>query len=206
VAVDQRLRPRKRPQQSRSHETRQRILDAAARIFAEHGYSAGTTNRIAAAAGMSIGSLYQYFPNKDAIIVELTRAHIADGTAQLHAVLAAGLPTGLTERLRVVVDATVAAHTGGHRLHQVLFEQAPRPAEVVDELRAAEDALVEVVAALLADDPAVAVDDPHLAARIVVTTVESLVHRFVTRDPADGDLAALTGELVRMLERYLAGT
>ncbi|WP_232791650.1 MULTISPECIES: TetR/AcrR family transcriptional regulator [Amycolatopsis] len=66
-----RLRPRPEPQRVRGEPTRQRILAAAARIFAERGYAAGTTNRIAERAPVSIGSLYQYYPDKDAILVAL---------------------------------------------------------------------------------------------------------------------------------------
>ena len=78
-----RFRPRKQPRQQRAVETRQAILGAAARIFAEYGYAAGTTNRIAEAADLSIGSLYQYFPNKDAILSALTDAHVDAGAALL---------------------------------------------------------------------------------------------------------------------------
>jgi len=67
IAPPNRFRPRKQPTQDRAAKTRQRILDAAAHVFAEHGYAAGTTNRIAEHAGLSIGSLNQYFPNKDAV-------------------------------------------------------------------------------------------------------------------------------------------
>ena len=70
------LQPRKQGKQQRAVVTRQRILDAAAHVLATHGYAAGTTNRVAEAAGVSIGSLYQYFPNKDAILVELATAHV----------------------------------------------------------------------------------------------------------------------------------
>lgn len=74
-----RLKPRRRPAQARSRDTVQAILEAAAQIFERHGYAAGTTNRIATRAGVSVGSLYQYFPNKDAILVALTDALIAQG-------------------------------------------------------------------------------------------------------------------------------
>ncbi|SON60904.1 putative HTH-type transcriptional regulator [Mycobacterium simulans] len=70
---------RKTPAQERSRETVQRILDAAARVLKERGYGGVSTNRIAAAAGISPGSLYQYFPNKDAIL----EAMVADYTRQL---------------------------------------------------------------------------------------------------------------------------
>src|ERR1051325_4120912 len=78
-SADRRLEPRRRPRQVRAELTRERILDAAAHVFAEHGYAAGTTNRIAERARTSIGSLYQYFPNKDAILAELLVQHIDRG-------------------------------------------------------------------------------------------------------------------------------
>src|SRR5215471_21205054 len=81
------LDPRRAPSQSRSRDTVEAIVEAAAQVFERHGYAAGTTNRIAERAGVSIGSLYQYFPNKDAIVMELARRHIA----QLDEAASAGL-------------------------------------------------------------------------------------------------------------------
>ena len=70
--------PRKRPVQARSRQTVESILAAAARILAERGYLATTTNDVAEAAGVSIGSLYQYFPNKDSLLVALEERRLAD--------------------------------------------------------------------------------------------------------------------------------
>ena len=64
------LRPRRSPSQTRSRATVDGILTAAARIFARDGFATGTTNRIAELAGVSIGSLYEYFPNKQALLVD----------------------------------------------------------------------------------------------------------------------------------------
>ena len=61
------------------------ILAAAAQVFARHGYAAATTNRIAERAGVSIGSLYEYFSNKDALLVAILEAHIQEGEAILAA-------------------------------------------------------------------------------------------------------------------------
>src|SRR3954462_6141325 len=77
--ADRRLQPRRKPRQVRAELTRQRTLTAAAHVFAEHGYAAGTTNRIAERGRISIGSLYQYFPNKDAILAALLVRHLDRG-------------------------------------------------------------------------------------------------------------------------------
>jgi len=198
-----RLRPRKTPVQARSVETRDRILVSAARVFSAHGYAAGTTNRIAAEAGLSVGSLYQYFPNKDAVLVELVRRHVADGTRHLVDALGAGAPGSLEDWVGLLVDAMIANHRDDPGLHQVLFEEAPRPPELLAELHGLEDRAVVVVAGILRSLPEVRVDDIDTAARFVVVTVESLVHRVVaTHDPAL-DVATFRDELVTMLVRYL---
>lgn len=198
------LRPRKEPVQRRSFDTRQRILGAAARVFAQHGYAAGTTNRIAAAADLSVGSLYQYFPNKDAILVELLQRHIDHGTEALVR-LFDDLPDGLEPRVRAFVRAMIDEHVGEHRLHQVLFEEAPRPAPILRQLAEGEARLVSATAAMLRDDPEVHVADVELAARMSVTTVESLVHRFVARQAEALEVDAFAEELVALLVRYLRG-
>ncbi|MFI0355285.1 TetR/AcrR family transcriptional regulator [Actinomadura sp. 9N407] len=205
--ASQRLRPRKSPTQQRAVKTRERILDAAARVFAEHGYAAGTTNRIAEAAGHSIGSLYQYFPNKDAILAELVTAHARDGIASIVRQLRDGLPDGLEERLRLFVRAAIDNHRDDPALHRVLFEEAPRPPELLDMLRRAEEQAIDTVAGMLSADPAVRVADTAMAARLVVNAIESLVHRFFAHGAAD-DIDRFENEVVAMLTGYLtcAGT
>src|SRR5947207_4379776 len=104
--------PRRRPRQERSRDTVEAIVEAAAQVFERHGYAAGTTNRIAERAGVSIGSLYQYFPNKDAIVAELARRHIAEIGAVAWPALEAlveNVPP-LREGLTAIVLGTVELH------------------------------------------------------------------------------------------------
>ena len=200
---DRRLRPRKQPGQQRAVETRQRLLDAAARVFSQYGYAAGTTNRIAEAAGHSIGSLYQYFPNKDAILAELVTAHARDGVAAVERLMDGGpLPDRLEDKIRLFVRAAIDNHRDDPALHRVLFEEAPRPPELLEFLHTAERQAIAAAEALLAADPRVTVDDVPMAARLVVTAIESMVHRF-TADGHPGDVDRFEDELVAMLVRYL---
>lgn len=199
---DKRLKPRKIPGQQRATETRQRLLEAAARVFSDYGYAAGTTNRIAAAAGHSIGSLYQYFPNKDAILAELVAAHSRAGVDAIRARLNGPLPESLEAKVRLFVVAAIDNHRDDPALHRVLFEEAPRPPEVLAMLHAAEAEARTAAEALLAADPAVRVEDIPMAARLVVSAIESLVHRVVTHDPP-ADLTRFENELVAMIVRYL---
>lgn len=199
-----RFRARKQPRQQRSVETRQAILDAAARVFAEYGYGAGTTNRIAVAADLSIGSLYQYFPNKDAILSALTDAHIDAGTALLRERAAAGLPESLEDLLRLFVRATIDNHRADTRLHRVLFKEAPRSPALLNRLHHVEEDAVSAAKALLDSHSDVTVADTAFAARMVVATVESLTHRLLACDqPADAE--QLEDGIVAMLAGYLRG-
>jgi AcrR family transcriptional regulator len=207
--ADGRLRPRKQPVQRRSEETRDRILAAAARVFAARGYAGGTTNHIAAEAGLSVGSLYQYYPNKDALLAELMRAHVAEGTALIARRLAersaAGAPADLATDLRPFVDAAIDNHRADPALHRVLFEEAPRPADVLADLHALEAGAVTAAAELLSAHPQVTAPDPDLAAWFVVATIESLTHRYVGSSARGRlDLDAFGDELVRMLVAYLS--
>ncbi len=201
----QRFTPRKIPTQARAWETQQRFVEAAARVFARHGYSAGTTNRIAEEAGASVGSLYQYFPNKDAVLVALVRQHIADGADVVTSALADVASLPIVDQLGTIVDAVLANHTGDPRLHQVLFEEAPRPPEVLQELHALEASIIDAAEAMIRADDTVDVDDPAMAARLVVTAIESLIHRYISREYAELDLDSFRHELVTMLTRYLRG-
>jgi AcrR family transcriptional regulator len=200
--LEKRLRPRKTPRQARAEATRARILDAARGVFATHGYSAGTTNRIADAAGMSVGSLYQYFPNKDAILVELVRSHVDEGTRHvLAATNASDTDEDLDTLVRGVVSAMVEVHARDRRLHRVLFEESPRPPPLLAELADLEDGVVGLLTDRLTERCPDLVD-PALPARIVVVTIESLVHRMVATDrPLDID--RFIDEATRLVAGYL---
>jgi len=196
--------PRKTPQQQRSRQTRQRILDAAARVFADYGHAAGTTDRIAEAARLSVGSVYQYFPNKDSILLTLALAHIDESAAAVRAALAdIATPPTLTQWLPATVAAYADLHTRNPRLHRVLFEESPRPPELLARFHQAERDAADAVEQLLRQDPALDLAEPARNARIVVAVIESLVHRHVSQQPDDVDTPKLTNEIVDLLVAYL---
>lgn len=183
------LSPRKSPRQERSRRTVARILAAAAHVFHEQGYSAATTNDIADEAGVSIGSLYQYFPNKDALLVALTQQHIESATAGLVDLLGRlRAVTGFEPILREVVDFLVDQHHLDE-LHVLVMHQAPRTHEVSIELDRAKAQLVDMTAGLLAS----AVWDEQrrlLVARMVVATIDAGVHEVIIRQPSGASRGA----------------
>ena len=99
------ISPRKSPRQGRSQRTVDRIVEAAARVFNEAGYPSATTNGIAAEARVSIGSLYQYFPNKDALLIEIARRHVSVSVAAFEQLVDRTPPTNsLRQVIGHVID------------------------------------------------------------------------------------------------------
>lgn len=205
--LPKRLRPRRSPVQERSQLTVDSLVDAAIQIFEQHGYAAGTTARIAERCGISIGSLYQYFPNKDAILVAVALRHLAESEQLLAPLLRA--PGDHTQPLEALirgwVEAMVTLHAGHPRLHRMLFEQVALPPVVWEAVAALERAAAQQLAALLAARADVTVADPGLAAHLVVELVEAATHRLVLHPPAPYARERCVDELVHLLAAYLTG-
>lgn len=196
------LQPRKQPRQARAEVTRQRILTAAAHVFADYGYAAGTTNRIAERARISIGSLYQYYPNKDAILVELLTRHLDAGMAAMERRRFEELPDSLEEFIRSYVRTVTENHLDDPQLLRVMLEQGPRSPELLERISHSVRASITHLQDLLDRHPEVHVGDTHTAARLIVATVELVTHQLVAA-PDPVDIHRLENELVAMLTRYL---
>lgn len=199
------LRPRKQPRQARSRDTVAAILRAAAQVFAARGYAAATTNHIAARAGVSIGSLYEYFPSKDALLVALTEAHIGEGEAILRAVwdeMDGCDDAG--EVARRFARAMFDLHTHDRVLHRLLFEEAPLPRRTRQRVAAIEAEVTARLAAWLRAHPRVTRRDPALAAAVIVQCIEALTHKLVVHGDGADAAAPLVEEMVALVTAYLA--
>ena len=194
--------PRKRPQQARSQLTVEAILAAAAQVFEARGYGAGTTNRIAERAGVSIGSLYEYFPNKDAIVVALAERELARERQQILELLERSEDEGLADLLRQFVETIVDFHARSPGLHRILFDEAEHPPEAHACVLRFEESLAHTLERVLRRRR-LGVGDADLAAHIVVQTTESLAHRFVLRGIHGLDQDTFVEEVTRLLVRYL---
>ena len=200
---DRRLEPRRRPSQVRAELTRERILTAAAHVFAEHGYAGGTTNRIAERARVSIGSLYQYFPNKAAILAELLIQHIDRGawTAVDELDLSPGT---LESTVRAFIRDAIGNHGDDPQLLRVMIEEAPVSQELLDAVGRRAKLRTAQVREVIVRHPDIRVGDPDIAAEIVEFTVEVNTHKFMA-GPRNTPIETFENELVAMITRYLRG-
>jgi AcrR family transcriptional regulator len=207
MATSKAATPRRRPVQRRSRRTVDAIVEAAARVLESHGYAAATTNRIAERAGVSIGSLYEYFPNKDAVLAALFERHTERGGAEVLAALEAEIARGaaLPELLRALVAALLRQHRRSPELHRVLFEEMPHPPGADACVLRSEEAIAHRLRAALEAGPVRLTPDADLAAHLVVQTAEALAHRFVLHGIHGLPEERFADEVARLLRRYLGG-
>lgn len=200
------LEPRKRPVQRRSKVTVEQLLAAAAQVFEEFGYAAGTTNRISERAGVSVGTLYQYFPSKEAVAVALLEAHITETNRKLHEWVGHMVSKrhGLREALLDYVRGVMDVHEARPRLQHILLEETPLPERLHQILLNAESVAIETMVGLLQLYPEVRRDDLARSGYFVIHTVESLTHRFAAhRDERTIHKDNFVAELATMLVAYL---
>jgi AcrR family transcriptional regulator len=182
------------------------ILSAAAQVFESRGYAAGTTNRIAERAGVSIGTLYQYYPSKEAIAVALLERHVADTERRLHEWVGHMVAEqhDLRAALHDYVREMLEMHCGRPRLQHILLEETPLPERVHRALLKAERRAARIVAGLLRVYPEIPRARGERIGFLVVQTVESLTHRFAAHpDQQVISRAAFVEEVVTMLFAYL---
>jgi AcrR family transcriptional regulator len=198
---------RRKPVQARSTATVEAIVEAAAQVFERHGYAAGTTNRIAERAGVSIGTLYQYFPDKDAILLALTERHLQEGTDVLRPLFTELVerPPPVGEALERLLNGLIELHRHQPTLHRVLFEEAPRPAELRARLDLTFELATTALTSYLAARPEVNVRDPHLAAQLLVQSAVAITHGLVIHPRGENSPEIYAKEAVTMLESYLTG-
>ena len=198
--------PRKIASQQRSRSTVDTILEATARVLTRDGYDRASTNKIAIAAGVSIGSLYQYFPSKEALVAALVERHTQELSNVVRKALikVAGSPIEIATREFVV--AAIDAHRVDPRLHRVLTEEVPRTGRLKDIEAVEQNACAAFREYLELHRSEVGVADLDVAAFIFVTTVEALTHAAVLRRPENllGDRArAFVDEVTRLVLGYL---
>jgi AcrR family transcriptional regulator len=117
---------RKAPRQTRARQTVDFILDAAAYILAERGLDGFTTNYIAERAGVNISSLYQYFPNKLAILEAMLARHIATPDVHYAQGLARLRDQSLEEVVRTIVNVALEIHAANPAMQKLFLDTLPR--------------------------------------------------------------------------------
>jgi AcrR family transcriptional regulator len=199
-------KPRKIASQRRSRTTVDALVEATARILVKEGFDKASTNRIADVAGVSVGSLYQYFPSKEALVAAVIERHQQEIMQTVRGELAEVLDQPVEQAVRKLVAVAVKAHRVNPRLHRVLAEQIPRVGklEKLETFNRENYTLFRTYLERHRDE--LRVDDLELASFVCVTSIEALTHNAVLHHSKmllDETMEALIDETARLVTGYL---
>jgi AcrR family transcriptional regulator len=198
--------PRKQATQARSRATVDALVEATARLLVREGFDRASTNRIAEAAGVSVGSLYQYYPGKEALVAAVVDRHNRQLMAVARAALAEVAALPLEKAVRRLVAMAVEAHRIDPRLHRVLAEQLPRTGRLEKIATFNREYLALFRHFLEGHRDELRNVDLELASFVCVTSIEALTHTAVLHRPevlSDKAAARLVDEATRLVIRYL---
>ena len=198
--------PRKQASQERSRATVDALVEATARILVREGFDKASTNRIAEVAGVSVGSLYQYFPSKEALVAAVIDRHNHDIMRVVRGELAKAETQPIRQGVRTLIAMAVKAHRVDPGLHRVLAEQIPRVGrlEKVETFNRENHALFKAYLENHRDEIRPA--DLELAAFVSVTSIEALAHTAVLHHSGmltEQAMKALIDEGTRLVVGYL---
>lgn len=194
---------RRTPRQSRSLATRDAIVEAAARVFAEHGLKRATTARVAEVAGVSPGSMYQYFPSKDALVTAIYEREAERSHREFLALVAELGTDDLPRLIRAFVASSVDALERDRALNRVLLDELPRVSGA-RSMRSADEVATRSLRALLeAAREQVHVRDRDAAALLLVRASGYAVLALVDNPLEGAARQAYIDELADMIAAYL---
>jgi AcrR family transcriptional regulator len=191
---------RKLPRQRRSRATVEALVEAAARLLAERGYHGATTREIAARAGVSVGSLYQYFPSRDALVTAVLERHVAHVLETTGSLFRRLEQAPLQELIRRLVTAVLELHEQDQALHAILIEQLPR-ADRTAIFRKIDRVLAAQLGAFLERRPELPRVDPVRSIAVLERACLPLIHGRAQGHEAP--LARRIDDLVQLIVGYL---
>ena len=178
------------------------ILEAAEQLLGAEGMAGFTTNRVAEAAGVSVGSLYQYFPNKESILAEVSRRVERRTEERLRRAFeeSRGLP--LVETTAAVVDALIGQDIGTYRLRRTLRAEVPA-AWTMDTSEGVDARVRSMLVEVLAHHPEVRPGSHALIAWIIAHSIEHAIEAVVLNRPELLEHPLFRQELIELATRYL---
>ena len=184
------------------------LIEATARILVLEGFDKASTNRIAGVAGVSVGSLYQYFPSKEALVVAVIDRHNREITQTVRGELAEAMSQPVEKAMRRLVAVAVKAHRVDPKLHRVLAEQIPRVGKLENAQTFNQENYALFRNYLENHRDELRVVDLELASFVCVTAIEALTHNAVlhhSKTLSGGAMDALIEEGARLVVGYLKG-
>jgi AcrR family transcriptional regulator len=179
------------------------LVTATARVLVKWGYDRASTNRIAEAAGVSVGSVYQYFPSKESLVAALIDSHVERQMNLFRHSLKAMDGPDLHSGVRAIVEAMLAAHSLDPRLHAVLSEQVPKVGRMKRMHEIDQQAAQLILEKLTSHRPRLQPKNLELAAFMIVHGVEGILHALAVDEPGRFKTDEVVSELTSFVVNYL---
>lgn len=196
----EKLTPRRRPKQGRSRDTVDAILTASQQVLLRNGLQGFNTNVVAKRAGVSVGSLYQFFPCKEAILATLVRDMRRDMLADLIAAQQETRSDDLADAIGAMIDASLKHHLRAPELTDIL-EQAEAQLPMDAETQALKSNMFQLVLQLLQRH---GINGPDIVAQDVIAMCHGMVDAAIAADERDFD--AISKRLRRATIAYITST
>jgi AcrR family transcriptional regulator len=193
---------RKSPKQARSNQLVEAVLDAAVQVLMKEGAQRFTTARVAERAGVSVGSLYQYFPNKAAILFRLQSDEWQRTSALLRSILE-DQATSPTDRLRRLIHAFIQSECEEAAIRTALSDAAPLYRDAPEAIEAKKENAQIFRTFLREALPGVADDVRLLAGDLIKMTLSEVGSSFSETPRTEAEIAAWSEALADMLCAYL---
>jgi len=203
--MQQKIQPRKQPRQKRARETVAAIIEATAIVLKREGYEKTNTNIIAEIAGVSIGTLYQYFPNKESLFMALVEDHSNRMLSKLQETAIQMADAPISDTVRHYVKVMIQAHSIDPVLHSALIAQVFHLGKPILQKAKAHSIMI-VRAYLETRRDEIVAKDLDIATYIIVTMVESVVHLAAIERPEFFQTDAFVDEMCGNIMRYLVGS
>jgi len=201
-----RLNPRKTAGQERSRATVDALIEATARILVREGFDRASTNHVADVAGVSVGSLYQYFPSKEALVAAVVDRHTQKIQRTVQAELIGIEAESLERGVRKLIAAAIEGHRVDPKLHAVVAEQIPRVGKLQKISDSSRANITRFREFLDSHQKEIRTLDLDLAAFVCVSSIEALTHNAVLHHAETFSTEAMHGladEATRLIVGYL---
>lgn len=198
------VKPRKLPRQERAKATVDAIVEATTQVLLEDGYERFTTARAAERAGVSIGSLYQYFPNKAALVSAVIDRCCEKFLVAFERALASRPHATLADCIGALIHVGFVSHPQTPDVHRIVLDLAPRigVAEKTEHVSRAAARAIEAMLRKHAGEIAPDIDIATAAA-VIETVLEALAHRAVLPHPVHLENELVAREAARLIHSYL---
>ena len=202
IALKPLLKPRKTPIQARSNASVDAILQATLQVLTSVGKERLTTTRVAARAGVSVGTLYQYFPNKSALLQACLRLHMDQVRTAIETVCAEHQGDGLLDMGTALIFAFLAAKMHNVRASAALYAVSS-DIDGAAIAKAAGHRSRRAIVDLFATAEEPLIKDPEIIATAVVSALNGFSRSLLESKSPESQLQSMRNELIVLVHAYL---